>query len=80
MSTLIDEDLERWTARRKAGLVLENLQGKTTFAEARRHFDLQLSEIEEWIEHARAGVKRQKELTHLATKILTHPRVSQAAR
>ena len=57
MSIVMDEDIKRWTARREAALVLEILQGKTTVAEASRQFDLQPSEIEEWVDHARAGME-----------------------
>ena len=34
MSTLMDDEIKRWTARRKSALVLEIIQGKTTVAEA----------------------------------------------
>ena len=34
MSTLMDEEIKRWTARRKTALVLDIIQGKTTVAEA----------------------------------------------
>ena len=30
MSVGMDEDIKRWTARRKAAVVLEIIQGKTT--------------------------------------------------
>lgn len=42
------EDIKRWTAKRKSALVVEILQGKTTVAEASRGFDLAPSEIEKW--------------------------------
>jgi hypothetical protein len=32
----MDEEIKRWTARRKSALVLEIIQGKTTIAEASR--------------------------------------------
>ena len=38
MSAVMEEDIKRWTARRKAALVLEIIQGKTTVAEASRSF------------------------------------------
>ena len=57
MSVVMDEEIKRWTARRKSALVLEILQGKTTVAQASRRFDLQPSEIEEWVEHAGAGME-----------------------
>lgn len=36
MSTLMDEEIKRWTAQRKSALVVELIQGKTTLAEANR--------------------------------------------
>lgn len=46
MSTGIEEEIKRWTAKRKSTLVVEILQGKTTVAEASRAYDLPPSEIE----------------------------------
>ena len=46
MSELMDEQIKRWTAKRKSALVLEIIQGKTTVAEASRGYDLAPSEIE----------------------------------
>jgi transposase-like protein len=40
ISTLMEDDIKRWTAKRKAVLVMEIIQGKTTVAEASRSFDL----------------------------------------
>lgn len=56
MSMLMDEDIKRWTAKRKSALVLEILQGKTTVAEASRAYDLPPSEIESWIEDGTKGM------------------------
>ena len=33
---LMDDEIKRWTAKRKSALVLEIIQGKTTVAEATR--------------------------------------------
>ena len=52
MSVVMDGGIKRWAARRKSALVLEILQGKTTVSEASRQFDLQTSEIDEWVERA----------------------------
>ncbi len=49
MSTLMDDEIKRWTARRKSALVLEIIQGKTTVAGASRAHDLPPSEIEKWV-------------------------------
>ena len=57
MSTTIDEDVKRWTARRKSALVLDIIQGKTTVSEAARQFDLSPSEIEEWVDQGKAGME-----------------------
>ena len=40
MSVVMEEEIKRWTARRKSALVLEIIQGNTTVAEAGRAFDL----------------------------------------
>jgi len=53
----MDEDVKRWTARRKSALVLEIIQGKTTVAEAARSFDLTPSEIEEWVDQGKSGME-----------------------
>ena len=37
-------ELKRWTAKRKASLVMDILKGKNTVAEASREFDLKPSE------------------------------------
>ena len=57
MGAVMDEDIKRWTARRKAALVLEIIQGKTTVAEASRSFDLPPSEIEEWVDEGKRGME-----------------------
>ena len=57
MSAVMEEEIKRWTARRKAALVLEIIQGKTTVAEASRSFDLTPSEIEEWVEEGKRGME-----------------------
>lgn len=53
MSTKMNEDIKRWTARRKSALVLDIIQGKTTVAEASRAYDLSPSEIENWVDGKR---------------------------
>lgn len=57
MSLDMDDEIKRWTARRKSALVLEILQGKTTVSEASRQFDLPPSEVESWLEQAKAGTE-----------------------
>ena len=57
MSELMDEQIKRWTAKRKSALVLEIIQGKTTVAEASRAYDLQPSEIENWVDDGKRGME-----------------------
>ncbi|MDE1716238.1 DUF1153 domain-containing protein [Chromobacterium amazonense] len=53
----MEEEIKRWTAKRKAALVMEIIQGKTTVAEASRSFDLTPSEVEEWVDEAKRGME-----------------------
>lgn len=57
MSITMDEEIKRWTAKRKTALVMEIIQGKTTVSEASRAFDLPPSEIEEWVNDAKQGME-----------------------
>lgn len=57
MSEVMEEEIRRWTARRKSALVLELIHGKTTLAAASRQYDLPPAEIESWVE----GGKRDME-------------------
>ncbi|MEX3582699.1 MAG: transposase, partial [Burkholderia sp.] len=49
MSEMMEEEIKRWTARRKSALALEIIQGKTTVAAASRQFDPTPAEIESWV-------------------------------
>jgi transposase-like protein len=55
MSAVMEEEIKRWTARRKSQLVLEIIQGRTSVSEASRQFDLPPSEIESWVEEGKRG-------------------------
>lgn len=57
MSGPLEDGIKRWTAKRKSALVTEIIQGKTTVAEASRSYDLAPSEIENWVDDARKGMK-----------------------
>jgi transposase-like protein len=52
----MEEESKRWTAKRKAQLVLDILQGRATVAVASRAYDLPPSDIEEWVEDGRKGM------------------------
>lgn len=57
MSTKMEDEVKRWTAKRKSALVLDIIQGKTTVAEASRAYDLSPSEIENWMDEAKRGME-----------------------
>jgi transposase-like protein len=53
--------IERWTARRKADLVLEIIKSQKTIVDAAREYDLKQSEIQKWmetfLEYGRQGLR-----------------------
>src|SRR6185312_4938120 len=53
----MEDEIKRWTAKRKSALVLDIIQGKTTVAEASRAYDLPPSEIEKWIDEGKRGME-----------------------
>jgi hypothetical protein len=57
MSIEMDEEIKRWTTRRKSALVLDISHGKITVNESSRQFDLLLPEIEFWIGQANSGME-----------------------
>ncbi|QKD86177.1 transposase [Xanthomonas axonopodis pv. vasculorum] len=57
MSEVMEEEIKRWTARRKSALVLESIQGKTTVAAASRQFDLPPAEIENRVEQGKRSME-----------------------
>jgi transposase-like protein len=54
---MMEDDIQRGFAKRKAALVMEIIQGKTTVAKASRSFDLPPSDIEECGDDAKTGME-----------------------
>ncbi len=52
-----DEHLKRWTAKRRAGLVMEILRGDLAVAEAARKHGLTVAEVEAWRERFLTGAE-----------------------
>jgi transposase-like protein len=52
-----DEQLKRWTAKRRVALVLELLRGNTSVVEAARTHGLTVADIEEWKDRFLAGAE-----------------------
>ncbi len=57
MSTVMEDEIKRWTAKRKTALVLDIIQGKTTVSEASRAYDLNPSEVEQWVDEGKRGME-----------------------
>ena len=57
MDMTMEDEIKRWTAKRKAALALEIIQGKTSISEVSRAFDIAPSEIEEWVDEAKRGME-----------------------
>ena len=68
VSVIVEEDLKRWTAKRKAALVMDIIQGKTSVSEVFRSFDLPPSEIEEWVEDGKRGMENALRAEPMAVK------------
>ena len=57
ISIKMEDEIKRWTAKRKSALVLDIIQGKTTVSEASRSYDLSPSEVETWVDDAKRGME-----------------------
>ncbi len=55
----MQSDIKRFTAKKKAQIVMDIFQGKATIVEVSRKYDLTPAQIEEWIEDARRGMENQ---------------------
>jgi len=67
--TLPEGDIQRWTAKRKAAVVLDLIRGKTTAADAARQHGLTVAEIEQW---------KEDFLTQGTEALRSHPRDREA--
>jgi transposase-like protein len=51
------EDIQRWTTKRKAAVVLSILKGETSIEQAARQHGITLAELEEWKERFLVGAE-----------------------
>ena len=65
MSVMMDQEIKRWTTRRKSALVLEIIRGKTAVAEASRQCDLTPSEIQDGLDQRKAGMENALKFGYL---------------
>ncbi len=63
------KEIKRWTARRKAEVVMDIIKGRTTATEAARSHDLTVGEVERWMD----------DFVSMGTEALrSHPRDAEA--
>lgn len=53
----VPDDIQRWTAGRKAAVVLDLIKGKSTPADVARQHGLTVAEVETWLERFMEGGK-----------------------
>ncbi len=57
MSEQLDDGVQRWTAKRRAALIVSILRGETTAQEASRQHGLTIAEIDDWKEKFLSGAE-----------------------
>lgn len=50
MSMKMEDDINRWTEKRKSALILDIIRGKTTVAEVSRQYDPSPSKVGQWVD------------------------------
>jgi transposase-like protein len=74
------EPIERWTAQRKAAIIVEVMKGQISVPEAARKYGFTQNEYRRWAdEYHRAGVEALKVNAKIRTRS-TRPRSSGCAR
>ena len=53
----MEDDIKRWTAKRKAALVMKIIRNNTTVAEGSRSIEIAPSEIEAWVDDGKRGME-----------------------
>ena len=76
MSEEIPEDVQRWTSKRRAALVLSILKGETSVQEAARKHGLTVAEIEDWRERFLLAAENALHARPKDEEALNSPRIS----
>jgi len=63
-----NDEIKRWTVRRKSVLVMDIIQGKMTIKEGSQAFDLPVSEIERWVAEGKRGLENALRVNPLEVK------------
>ena len=68
------EEVQRWTAKHRATLVISVLRGETTAAEAARRHGVKVAEVEEWRERFLLGAENALRAAERATVLVVKSR------
>lgn len=68
MSTLMKDDIKRWTAKRKPAEVLDIIRGKTTISAAGRAFDLNPPDVGQCVDEGKRGIENARRTKPLGVK------------
>src|SRR5215470_13988441 len=74
------EEVQRWTAKRRAALVMSLLKGETTVAEAARRHGLKVAEMEEWRERFLLGAENALRARPTEEEVLREEEVNRLKR
>jgi hypothetical protein len=64
------DEVQRWTAKRRAALITSILRGETSAQEAARKHGLTVAEIEDWKEKAVAAMTESSSVTSLHFEVV----------
>ena len=70
-----EEQVQRWTSKRKSALVMSILKGETSIQEAARKHGLTVAELEEWKDRFLAGAELLSNSTSLSLRKRTSHKV-----
>lgn len=82
----VPDDVKRWTAKRKAAVILDILKGKTTAVDVARAHGLTVGEVEGWLDRFTRGGEeylrarpRDVQAQHEAEKKDLHAKIGELA-
>ena len=76
----MEDDIQRWTSKRRTALVVSILKGETSAQEAARKHGLTVGDVEKWVELAMAGMENQLRSRPKEDEALKDERIKQLER
>jgi len=77
---VVEDDIQRWTSKRRTALVVSILKGETSTQEAARKHGLTVGDVEKWVELAMAGMENQLRSRPKEDEALKDERIKQLER